>query len=50
MWKGLLTLPFSSSETAAATAELTLGSVGRKNEKEEIAAQVRDRLVLLTYS
>lgn len=37
MWKALLTPVFSSSETAAVTAELTLGSVGRK--KEEIAAK-----------
>lgn len=48
MWKRPLTPTFSSCETAAATAVLTLGGAGRG--REEKAAQEKERLMLLTYS
>lgn len=41
MWKRLLALTFLSSETAASTAVLTLGSAGRK--EEEINSQKKRR-------
>lgn len=52
MWKGLLAPTFSSSETAAATAVLTLGKEGgeTKKKKKKQLQKEKDRLLLLTYS
>lgn len=50
MWKGLLAPTFSSSETAAATAVLTLGKEGgetKKKQEEEIAPK-RERQTFAT--